>query len=66
MGSLVRPHPPVRRYADVVRQLVHTMRSAGFGGCEKIAQTLARVGWKLSKRSVGRMLKEKPPKTSIP
>jgi transposase InsO family protein len=66
VGSLVKPNPPVRRYADVVRHLVHTMRLAGFGGCEKIAQTLARVGWKLSKRTIGRMVKEKPPKTPIP
>ena len=66
VGSLVRPNPPVRRYADVVRHLVHTMRSAGFGGCQQIAQTLGRAGWKLSKRSVGRMFKEKPPQTPVP
>jgi putative transposase len=59
--ALVRPHPPVRRFADVVRQLVHTMRLAGFGGYEKIAQTLARAGWKVSKTTVGRILREKPP-----
>ncbi len=66
VGSLVKPNPPVRRFADVVRQLVHTMRLVGFGGCETIAQTLARVGWKISKRTVGRMLKEKPPKSPLP
>jgi len=58
---LVRTAPPVRRYADVVRQLVHTMKLAGFGGYETIAQTLARAGWKLSKRTVGRILREQPP-----
>ena len=61
-GCLVKPEPPVRRYADVVRQLVHSMAVAGFGGQLRIAQTLARAGWKLSKRTVGRILKEKPPK----
>jgi len=66
VGSLVRPNPPVRRYADVVRHLVHTMRVSGFGGCRQIAQTLGRAGWKISKRSVGRIMKEKPPKTPIP
>ena len=29
---LVRTAPPVRRYADVVRQLVHSMKLAGFSG----------------------------------
>jgi transposase InsO family protein len=66
VGSLVRPSPPVRRYADVVRHVVHTMRSAGFGGCKQIAQTLGRAGWKISKRSVGRTVKEKPPQTPVP
>jgi len=66
VGSLVRPNPPVRRYADVVRHLVHTMRVSGFGGCRQIAQTLGRAGWKISKRSVGRIMKEKPPKSPIP
>ncbi|MGH9461204.1 MAG: transposase [Vicinamibacteria bacterium] len=66
VGSLVKPNPPVRRYADVVRRLIHTMRVSGFGGCRKIAQTLARAGWKISKRAVGRILKETPPKTPIP
>ena len=66
VGSLVRPQPPVRRYADVVRHLVHTMRLNGFGGCKQIAQMLGRAGWKISKRSVGRMFKEKPPQTPVP
>ena len=66
VGSLVKPNPPVRRYADVVRHLVHTMRISGFGGCQQIAQTLGRAGWKICKRSVGRMVKEKPPQTPVP
>ena len=63
VGKLIQTEPPVRRYADVVRQLVHSMAVAGFGGQLRIAQTLARAGWTLSKRTVGRILKEKPPKT---
>ena len=66
VGSLVRPNPPVRRYADVVRHLVHTMHSAGFGGSQQIAQTLCRAGWKICKRSVGRFVKEKPPQIPVP
>jgi putative transposase len=62
-GSLVKPQPPVRRYADVLRQLIHTMRLVGFGGNLRIAQTLARCGWKVSKRTVARVLKEKSPRT---
>jgi transposase InsO family protein/DNA-binding transcriptional regulator YiaG len=60
VGSTVRPRPPVRRFADVVRALVQAMGVAGFGGDETIAMTLARAGWKLSKRTVGRIRKEKP------
>ena len=37
------------------------MKLAGFGGYETIAQTLASAGWKLSKRTVGRILREQPP-----
>ncbi len=65
VGSLVKPEPPVRRYSDVVRQLVQTMPLAGFGGNARIAQTLARAGWKLPKRTVGRILKEKPPENPV-
>ena len=60
VGSLVRPSPPVRRFADVVRALVHSMASLDFGGNQRIAQTLARAGWKLSRESIRRIRKEKP------
>jgi hypothetical protein len=60
VGSLLRPVPPVRRYADVVRHLVQTMTLAGFPGDRSIALHLGRVGWKLSRRSVQRMRHEKP------
>jgi transposase InsO family protein/DNA-binding transcriptional regulator YiaG len=60
VGSLVQPTPPVRRYADVVRRLLQAMALAGFGGNGLIARTLARAGWKLSSRTVGRVRREKP------
>jgi len=56
---LVRPKPPVRRFADVVRQLVRTMDDFRFGGNDLIAGTLARAGWKLSSRTVGRIREER-------
>ena len=58
VGSLVRPQPPVRRYADVVRHLIQTMALMGFGGNRLIAQTLARAGWKLSLETVRRIRRE--------
>jgi len=58
VGCLVRPSPPVRRFADVVRSLVQAMAVSGFGGNQRIAETLARAGWKLSPESVRRIRKE--------
>jgi transposase InsO family protein len=66
IGALVQPTSPIRRYADVVRQLVQTMAWAGFPGNRTIAQTLARAGWKLSVRTVGRMRKEQRPRSTTP
>jgi putative transposase len=63
--TLVRTKPPVRRFADVVRELVHTMRLAGFGGYDTIALTLARAGARISSRTVARILKDKPPPKSV-
>jgi len=65
VGSLVKPNPPVRRLSDAVRRLVHRMASSGFGGNARVAQVLARAGHRLSKRSVSRILKEKPPRTPV-
>jgi transposase InsO family protein/DNA-binding XRE family transcriptional regulator len=56
---LISPNPPVRRFADVVRAVVKTMELAGFGGNDLIARTLARAGWKLSSRTVGRIRRER-------
>jgi hypothetical protein len=58
---LVAANPPVRRFADVVRAIVKTMELAGFGGNDLIARTLARAGWKLSARTVGRIRRERWP-----
>jgi putative transposase len=63
---LVAPNPPVRRFADVVRAMVKTMELAGFGGNDLIARTLARAGWKLSARTVGRIRKERWPSPQLP
>ena len=63
---LVAPVPPVRRFADVVRATVKTMELAGFGGNDLIARTLARAGWKLSARTVGRIRKEQRPPPLLP
>jgi DNA-binding XRE family transcriptional regulator len=58
---LIAPNPPVRRFADVVRAVVKTMELTGFGGNDLIARTLARAGWKLSARTVGRIRRERWP-----
>jgi transposase InsO family protein len=59
-GPALSPVPPIRRLSDSVRHLLRTMARFGFGGEEQIAATLTRAGWKLSARSVQRILKEKP------
>lgn len=63
---LVAPNPSVRRFADVVRMLVKTMELAGFGGNDLIARTLARAGWKVASRTVGRVRKEQRPSPRMP
>ena len=55
-----RPTPPVRRFADVVRQLIQTMDRAGVGGNALIARTLARAGWRVSPDTVRRIRRERP------
>jgi transposase InsO family protein len=59
VGSPLDQKPPLRRAADVVRSLVQLMDTLGFGGPDLTARTLARAGWRLSARSVGRYRKEK-------
>src|SRR5581483_7761355 len=66
VGTLVRPNPPTRRYADVVREVVLAMTlMKSFGGDGMIARTLARAGWKLSQSTVAKYRKQpKPPAPS--
>jgi len=59
VGSLIEPAPLVRRYDDVTRHLIQHMDEMGFGGNDTIALTLARAGWRVSPRTVGRVRKEK-------
>ena len=63
---LVVTDPPVRRFADVARAVVKTMELTGFGGNDLIARTLARAGWKLSSRTVGRIRRERWPSPPPP
>jgi hypothetical protein len=58
-GSTVTPLPPVRRAADVVRATAQTMARLRFGGEDMIARVLARAGWLVSARSVGRYRRER-------
>jgi DNA-binding transcriptional regulator YiaG len=66
VGSLVKPTPPIRRAADVVRSLVQTMSRLGYGGQDLVARILARAGWLVSARSVGRYRRERPVRPSPP
>jgi transposase InsO family protein len=59
----VRPSPPLQNYADVVQHTVQAMAMMGFSGHETIAQTLAGVGWRLSRSTVARHLKKPKPAT---
>ncbi|MEO8585036.1 MAG: DDE-type integrase/transposase/recombinase [Acidobacteriota bacterium] len=64
--ALIQPSPPVRRFADVARGVVKTMQLAGVGGSALIARTLARAGWKVSARTVGRIRRERWPTPRAP
>lgn len=58
VGSTVKPVPPVRRAADVVRAVAGRMTSLGFGGQDLVSRILARAGWRVSARSVARYRRE--------
>jgi len=58
VGSTVEPVPPVRRAADVVRAVAQAMTRLGLGGQDMASRILARAGWRVSARSVGRYRKE--------
>lgn len=68
VGSTVMPVPPVVRFSDAVRSLAQTMRRLGFGSDDLIARTLVRAGWKISRRSIGRITREplQPPPVEEP
>jgi len=68
VGSTVTPTPPMRRAADVVRSLAGRMSALGFGGQDLISRILARAGWRVSARSIGRYRKERlvPPLATPP
>jgi putative transposase len=60
VGALVKPVAPVRRFADLVRDVIHSLTLAGFPGDASLAAFLARAGWKLSRRTVQRIRREEP------
>jgi transposase InsO family protein len=60
VGSLVKPVPPVRRFADVVRHVVRSLTLVGFPGDGSVAAHLARAGWAMSRRSLQRIRRERP------
>lgn len=60
VGVTIQPTPPVRRAADVVRSLVQTMTRLGIGGQDLCSRILARAGWSVSARSIGRYRRERP------
>lgn len=66
VGSTVRPTPPVRRFADVVTNTVQLIAALDFENGETAALVLARAGWKVSARSVGRIAKGSRPKPTRP
>jgi hypothetical protein len=59
VGCLVKAIPPLRAYSHVVRDLVCTMESLGFGGSKRIAQTLARSAIKVGTETVRRWRKRR-------
>jgi len=69
IGVLLRPSPPITRYADVARRLARQMKDYGVGGYRQIADTLGLQGWTPSPRSVARFCQERhdtPPSTPVP
>ena len=61
VGSLLKPDPPVRRFADVIRHVVHTLTLAGFPGDASVAAPLARAGWRLSRPRLDGLPRAKGP-----
>ena len=61
-GSTVRPSPPIRRAADVVRSIVQTLTRLGYGGQDQ----LARAGWKPALRETCVVRPHKCPGSPMP
>jgi len=53
VGSTVKPTPPVRRAADVVRSTIRAMTRLGLGGQDLMARILARAGWRVPRAPLG-------------
>ena len=70
VGVKVQTTPPIVRYDDCVAATAQALARLGAGGQDMIARVLARAGWKISSRSVGRFLRRKkrptPPPTTTP
>jgi len=66
VGKTVRPTPPITRFADVARSTLQLMAAFGFGSDETTALTLARAGWRVSPRSVGRINRERAGRRHTP
>lgn len=54
VGAALQSVPPVRRAADVVVALAQQMTRRGHVGQDLGARVLARAGWRVSARSIGR------------
>jgi len=63
--ALVQMHVPVNRFPDFVRDVVQRLKTlCSSMGKVKIAEILARAGLHIGVTTVGRILKEKPVRTS--
>jgi putative transposase len=60
VGSLLKPTPPVRRFADAERRLAQWMHRMGFPGGGSISRALLRAGRRMSPRTVQRIQNERP------
>lgn len=59
VGVTLQTVPPIRRAADVVVALAQRMTRLGCVGQDLCARILARAGWRVSARSIGRYRKER-------
>lgn len=59
VGVSVRATPPLQRACDAARRLACTLVSRGFIDNDLASRILARAGWRIAPRSIGRYRKEK-------